>query len=123
MATLTPTLTLTSTDATTDSLSITLTDSLTIEEPLTASARVSVATGSATQLVADAGVAGTVYAYVYNTDATNFVSIKNDAGNLLGKLNPGEFCFIPVDTDTGGGLEVQADTAACVVEYGTFSKT
>lgn len=122
MATLTPTLTLVSTDATTDSLSISVTDSLTVTEPTVAAARVSVATGTPTVLVADAGTAGTVYVYVKNTD-TNFVSIKNDAGNLLGKLNAGEFCFIPVDTNTGGGLEVQADTAACIVEYATFTKS
>jgi hypothetical protein len=122
MANLTPTLTLTSTNATTDSLSISVTDSLTIAEPIVASARVSVLHTASTVIVADATSAGTVYTYLNNTDSTNFVSVKNDAGNLIGKLNPGEFCFLPVDTN-GGGLEVQADTASCIVEYATFTKS
>ena len=35
-------------------------------------------------------------------------------------LNPGEFLFIPLWPDTG--FEIQADTAACIVEYGYWTK-
>ena len=47
MATLTPSLTLTSTDYGSDSLSFTVTDSLSVAEPTTGVSRQSIATGSA----------------------------------------------------------------------------
>ena len=87
MATLTPTLTLVSTDATSDALSITVTDSLTTGNPSINIARASVLHTAPTELLsaADAVLAGDeVYFYVKNIDI---------------------------------GLEVQAHTATCVVEY------
>ena len=121
MATLTPTLTLASTDYGSDTLNFTVTDSLTVTEPSVGISRLTVLHTAASQILADAGSDGTVYFYLKNIDTTNFVSIMNDAGNKLGKLNAQEFAFIPVDLNEG--LELQANTASCVVEYAYFTKS
>ena len=101
------------------SLNASETDSLSYNDTAATSATVSVATGSATQLVASA-VAKKTYAYVKNLDTSNWISLENDAGNIWGRLGPGEFAFFPVGVSVG--LEVQADTAACVVEYALFQE-
>ena len=55
-----------------------------------------------------------------NTDVTNFIVLKNAAGNIWGRLHPGEailYCITP-----SVGMEVQADTASCVIEYAYWTK-
>ena len=81
------------------------------------SASISVATGSASQLIANS-VAKVTYVWIKNTDATNYVSLENDAGNIWGRLLPGEFNVFSVAPSVG--LEVQANTAAVIVEYALF---
>ena len=119
MATLTPTLTLTSTDATSDALSITVTDTLTTQEPSINVARISISQSSATEILTTAQALRT-YVYIKNTDGTNFVKVLTAGGTTFGVLNPGEFMFFPLWPDTG--FELQADTAACIVEYGYWTK-
>ena len=119
MATLTPTLTLTSTDATSDALSITVTDTLTTQEPSINVARISISQSSATEILTTAQALRT-YVYIKNTDSTNFVKVSTAGGTTFGVLNPDEFMFFPLWPDTG--FELQADTAACVVEYGYWTK-
>ena len=60
------------------------------------------------------------YVYIKNTDGTNFVKVLTAGGTAFGVLNPDEFMFFPLWPDTG--FELQADTAACVVEYGYWSR-
>ena len=81
MATLTPTLTLTSTNALSDSLDITFTDSLTVTDPVEI-AKVSAGTSDTPVLVA-ATDSDTYYVYLKNTDASNFVSVKDVGGNIF----------------------------------------
>lgn len=118
MATLTPTLTLTSTDATSDELNITITDSLTTTNPAVNTAKISVAT-SATNILATTDTSD-AYVYLRNTDSTNFVTVYTDAAVAFGELLPGEFAFFPLKGAVG--LELIADTAACIVEYGYWSR-
>ena len=98
----------------------TISAALTYDDTQVTTNTITVATGSASQIYADAGTDGTVYVYLKNTDTTNFIVIKNDAGNPIGRVNGGEFAFLPVNTNEG--LEVQADTAPCVVEFITLKK-
>mgnify|MGYP003122223591 FL=1 len=119
MATLTPTLTLTSTDATSDALSITVTDSLTITEPSIGLSRQTITVADDQELV-DEAVAGTFYFYAKNLDLTNFVILQTTASVQYARLSPGEFCFFPINT--GAGLEARADTASCILEYGYWKK-
>tara|TARA_R110002012_G_scaffold44415_4_gene119108 strand:+ start:327 stop:701 length:375 start_codon:yes stop_codon:yes gene_type:complete len=118
MATLTPTLTLVSTDATSDALSITVTDSLTTGNPSINIARASVLHTAPTELLSAAAATAAgdeVYFYVKNIDTTNFVAVKTAGGTDFAKLRAGEFMFLPLKEAIG--LEVQAHTATCVVEY------
>ena len=119
MATLTPTLTLTSTDASSDALSITVTDSLTITEPSVGLSRQTITVADDQEIV-DEAIAGVFYFYAKNLDATNFIILQTTASEQYARLSPGEFCFFPVNT--GNGLEARADTASCILEYGYWKK-
>ena len=120
MATLTPTLTLTSTDATADALSLTVTDSLTTAEPAVNMARASILHTGATNILTAAGNTSITYVYLKNLDNTNIITVKNDNGDNFLDLNPGEFAFMPVKGAIG--LEAQANTATCKLEYGYWTK-
>tara|TARA_A100001391_G_C5082568_1_gene280281 strand:- start:4684 stop:5049 length:366 start_codon:yes stop_codon:yes gene_type:complete len=120
MATLTPTLTLSSTDATADSLSITVTDSLTINEPAVNMARASILHTGATNILTAADNTSITYVYLKNLDTTNIITIKIDDATAFVDLNPGEFAFMPLKGAVG--LEAQANTATCKLEYGYWTK-
>ena len=119
MAILTAKLTLQSSNATSDALNLTVTDSLVTQEPAINVARISISHSSATEILTTAQALRT-YVYIKNTDSTNFVKVSTAAGVTFGVLNPGEFMFFPLWPDTG--FELQADTAACIVEYGYWTK-
>tara|TARA_R100001163_G_scaffold16492_2_gene14906 strand:- start:3101 stop:3463 length:363 start_codon:yes stop_codon:yes gene_type:complete len=119
MATLIPTLTLTSTNASTDTLDVTVTDSLTIGPPSVGLSKITITTADNQELVDDA-VSGVKYFFAKNHDATNFVILQTTASEQYARLSPGEFCFFPVND--GNGLEARADTASCVLEYAYWTK-
>ena len=120
MATLISKLTLSSTNATSDTLNITVTGTLSVGEPSVSLSRISVATDAATNLrsTSDSSI---TYCYLKNMDTTNVITAKTDGGVAFLDLSPGEFAFIPVKG--GVGIEVQADTAACILEYGYWTKS
>tara|TARA_R110002012_G_scaffold295194_1_gene491616 strand:+ start:760 stop:1122 length:363 start_codon:yes stop_codon:yes gene_type:complete len=119
MATLTAKLTLTSSTTTSDALNLSVTDVLTVTNPSISLARISlVGDASATALLTDN--ATTTYVYLKNTDATNHIKYFNDTDDGFGILWPGEFAFFAViDAE---GLKVQANNAACILEYGYWTK-
>jgi hypothetical protein len=119
MGTLNTTMTIVSSNITTDSLSISVNDTLTTEEPTTNTARSLIAFAAATVLVANTS-AVTTYVYLKNMDETNFITIKTDAAVDFARLYPGEFAFFPLEPSVG--VEVQADTANCILEYGLWSR-
>ena len=119
MATLTPTLTLTSTDASSDELNITVTDSLTTTTPSVGLSRTTITTADNQELVDD-GVSGVFYFYAKNLDATNFVILQTTASVQYARVGPGEFAFFAVNDSNG--LEARADTASCNVEYAYWKK-
>lgn len=119
MATLSTSLTITSSDASSDSLSIAVTDSLTIGNPVISTGRVSVATGSPSVILAAADQATDTYFFIKNIDETNYVEVKTDAAVVFSRLRAGEFLFANIKESTG--IEVQANTAACIVEYGYWT--
>ena len=120
MATLTPTLTLSSTDATSDELSFSVTDSLSVTAPLQSLAQVTITTADNQELV-DEAVSGVKYFFARNTDASNFVILQTTASVQYARLSPGEWCFFPIND--GAGLEARADTASCVLEYAYWTKS
>ena len=119
MATLTPTLTLTSTDATSETLNLEVTDSLTVTVPAIGISRQTITTADNQELV-DEATSGVFYFYAKNIDATNFVVLQTTASVQYARLSPGEFAFFPVND--GNGLEARADTASCVLEYAYWAK-
>ena len=119
MATLTPSLTLTSTDATSDTLSFTVEDTLTVTQPSIGLSRVTITTADDQELV-DEATSGVFYFYAKNIDTTNFVVLQTTASVQYARLSPGEVCFFPVNA--GNGLAARADTASCVLEYAYWKK-
>jgi len=119
MATLVPTLTLTSSDATSEALNLSVTDSLTVTIPAIGISRVTITTSDDQELV-DEAISGVRYFYAKNIDTTNFVILQTTASVQYARLGPGEFAFFPIND--GAGLEARADTASCVLEYAYWTK-
>jgi len=119
MATLKATLTLSSSDATSDVLSFSVENSLSTGAPTQGLSRVTITTADDQELVDD-GVSGVRYFYAKNMDTTNFVILQTTASEQYARLSPGEFAFFPVND--GVGLEARADTASCILEYAFWGK-
>ena len=120
MATLTAKITLTSADASTDALSVILTKALTTGAPSSGLSRVSVATTGQHNVLTAADNTSITYVYLKNVDTGNIITLKDDAGNAFMDLGPTEWAFLPVKG--AKGLEATANTAACVLEYGYWTK-
>ena len=128
MATLTPTLSLTSTDITSDLLSFSVTDSLSVTAPQIGLAKTSVSTTGANNIIQPATDGQTYYVYVKHTgvDAsgtavTTTLNIELTGDVIIGKLAAGEFMWMPV----GGhslGVQLQASSGTIIAEYAYFTK-
>ena len=129
MATLTPTLTLASTDAfASQPLSLSVTKALTVTAPMRDVSREAAATGG-TVLLTTSEQAAIGYIYVKNTGdladnsgtATHLMTIADAGGATIATLGAGEFMFLPLAA--GEGLKATSATAALWVEYALFSKS
>ena len=147
MATLTPTLTLSCTDLTSDSTNFTVTDTLTVTAPAGSIQKISTAANplnaGAGILLTEAASTATTFVYLRHTGklasdgttdshATNdFVRLSNADGDTdFIKLQPGEFCFFPLlefdGSDGGveaGGLKVEAASAAVMIEFAYWTRS
>ena len=126
MATLTPTLTLTSTDATTDQLSFSVTDSLSINAPLAGlSKTLATATGGDNIVVPRTG--GTItYFYCRHTGTTDGstgtaqqVDVEFTTDEGIARLSAGEWLFMPIShAGASVGVQLQVNHASNVqLEY------
>lgn len=118
MATLTPTLTLTSTDLLSDSLSINVTDSLSITKAAELK-RIVTSTTSASIAAASAYTKAYVYLKNMSTTANEIITIeKSDGGDEYLTLGAGEFAFFP----WASTVDLFADAAAGTptLEVGIF---
>tara|TARA_R100000995_G_scaffold36217_2_gene16537 strand:+ start:348 stop:746 length:399 start_codon:yes stop_codon:yes gene_type:complete len=131
MATLTPTLTLTSTDATTDQLAFSVTDSLSVTTPIQSMSKVvATATGGDNIVVPLTG--GTItYFYCRHTGTTDgttattqLVDVEETGDAAFARLGPGEFMFLPFCHHAGNvGIQFQVAHASSVqMEYAFFTK-
>ena len=130
MATLTPTLTLTSTDATTDQLAFSVTDSLSVTSPLQSMSKVvATATGSDTIIVP----ANTAIAYLFvrhtgttdgTTTTTQLVDVEETGDAAVARLGPGEWVFLPFCHHAGNvGVQLHVQHASVVqMEYSFWTK-
>ena len=115
MATLTPTLTLTSSDVTSDELSFSVTDSLTISKKVVNISRVALSTSDLT-LFASSSYSRS-YVYLKNTD--NSIAMDIDFGSTASfNLAAGEFAFFPWHASQN--IVVVADSGTPNLEYGLW---
>ena len=146
MATLTPTLTLASTDVfANQAISMSVTDSLTVTAPMTDISRMAtddnIGNGAGVIIGEDTNQ---YFVYVKHlgllasdgttaSHATNdFITLTNEDGTataLVPKLQPGEFAFFPMKEGDGGsggtgdgGLKVVAASAAVMIEFGYWKR-
>jgi hypothetical protein len=118
MATLNVTLGLTSTDVSSDSLSVSVSDELAVTNPAELG-RATIATGSAQSLIAS----NSAFSYVYikvesGENTTDWVQVLL-GGHAKFKVRVGEFLFIPLYN--AQAITAEAQGGACVVEYGFWS--
>jgi len=129
MATLTPTLTLTSSDATSDTgFTFTVTDELTLGQDFKGLSRKAITNVGANNIIQPTTDGQTYYLYVKHTGTsdgstavTTTLGIELTGDTAFGKLAAGEFCFIPV----GGhslGVQLQASSGTIVAEFAYFVK-
>ena len=115
MATLIPTLTLSSTDATTDLLNFSITDSLNITKSVIGPSKIATSTSDLTLLAASSYTKS--YVYMKNTDDTINIQVKfGSTANIL--LAAGEFAFFP--WDSGSNIVVASVSGTPYLEYAVF---
>tara|TARA_R110001583_G_scaffold173071_1_gene326896 strand:- start:1096 stop:1485 length:390 start_codon:yes stop_codon:yes gene_type:complete len=128
MATLNVTLSMNSKNAATDELNFTVTDILTTTNPMIASAKTSVSTTGANNIIQPNTDGQTYYVYVKHTglDAsgsavTSTLNIELTGDVIIGKLAAGEFFFMPVGAHSLG-VQLQASASTILAEYAYFTK-
>ena len=129
MATLTPTLTLTGTAADFGAdLSVSETDAISVGAPIIGVSTHAVTTVGANNIIA-ASADSTKLVYVKHTgkdaggsDVTTDLTIETTGDVPFGKLNAGEFAWIPHYNGTSG-VQLQASSGTIVAEYAVFSHT
>ena len=121
MATLNAKIVLTSTDASSNALDLTYTDVLSVTNPQVNISRVSVATSGQYNVLTTADNAAITYVYLNNVDTSNIITVKLDDGTSVMDLGPTEWAFLPVKGAVG--LEATANTSACVLEFGYWTKS
>jgi len=115
MATLTPTLTLVSTDSTSDELNLSVTDSLTVSQDVISPSKVKLTTSD---LEIGPTTYGKSYVYLKNTDDTIAINIEITDGNSTMQLAAGEFAFFPW---TGAsGIVAFSASGTPYLEYAIF---
>ena len=115
MATLIPTLTLSSADATTDLINFSVVDNLTITGKVIGLSRVVTSTGDLT-LFASSSYSRS-YVYLKNTDDS--IAMDVDFGSTASfNIRPGEFAFFPWHASQN--VVVAADSGTPILEYAIF---
>jgi len=115
MATLIPTLTLSSTDATTDLLNFSVTDSLSVSKKIIGPSKVQLSTADFVILAASSYTKS--YVYMKNTDDTIVMTIQF-GGNTSFFIGPGEFTFFP--WSGGGDINAVSASGTPYLEYAVF---
>ena len=130
MPTLTPTLTLTSSDVTSDELNFSVTDSLTVTAPSQSlSMEIATATGG-NHIIIPAGTA-IAYLFVRHTGTTDgstgtaqLVDLENTDDEAFARLGAGEWLFMPFNhAGVSVGVQLQVAHASNVqCEYAYWTK-
>ena len=129
MATLNATLTLSSTDVSSDTLSMTVTDSLTVVSPIVNISKITAtATGGDNIIVPN--VDSPRYVYIKHTglnsagstSGTDKVVVETADGTQIIELKITEFAFFPFYAGGAGKLQLQTSANTVQVEYAFFTR-
>ena len=128
MATLTPTLTLESTDATSDTLSFSVTATLTVTDPQVGLSKIAATTTGANQIILPS-IDATRYLYIKHTavdgggSATAQILQVETADNTWAiSLGAGEFMFAPIHDGDATLIQLEAASGTIVAEYAYWTK-
>ena len=128
MATLTPTLTLTSSDATSDTgFTFTVTDSLSVGAPQAGLSKLAANANGGADVTLHTATANPTYFFIKHTgfqsdgstSTTNLLEVKFGSTDSL-RLKANEFAFFPIVTGTAVKV-VSGDAQTILVEYLYFS--
>tara|TARA_A100001515_G_scaffold59682_1_gene47148 strand:+ start:496 stop:891 length:396 start_codon:yes stop_codon:yes gene_type:complete len=130
MATLTPTLTLASTDASSDAISFSTTLGLSVEPPSKGISRINVDNTGANNIIIADTPGEIVYLYVKHTGTTDgstattvVVDVEDTNNEAFARLNANEFIFLPYRNPTRNtGVQLQAGSGTVQMEYAFFTK-
>ena len=128
MATLTPTLTLASDDATTDQLSFSVTDSLSVTSPTVGLSKVTVTTAGASTIIVP-NLDATRYFYLKHTGVdssgsavTTDIKVEEGDDNWFARLAPGEWMFVPLNAEPNQLIQLETTGGTIVAEYAYWTK-
>ena len=129
MPTLTPTLTLTSSDVTSDELNFSVTDSLTVTAPSQSLSMEIVTTTGGNHIIVPAATA-IAYLFVRHTGTTDgstgtaqLLDIEDTADVAFARLGAGEWCFFPYNKAGGSvGVQLQSASGNIQAEYAFWTK-
>ena len=128
--TLNATLTLASTDVSSDNLSMTVTDSLSVIAPSGGLSKINATATGGDNIIVPASTA-IAYLFVRHTGTTNgttataqLVDVEETGDAAFARLGAGEFCFLPFCHHAGSvGVQLQVNHASVVqMEYAFFTK-
>ncbi len=129
MATLNVNLTLTSTDISSDSLSMTVSDALTVVSPIQSSSLVTATTTGGNSIILPS-LDSPRYVYLKHTglnsagssSGTDKVKVETADGTSIMELKIGEFAFFPHYAGGAGLLQLEASANTVQVEYAFFTR-
>ena len=129
MATLNVSLTLTSTDISSDNLSMTVSDALTVVSPTQSNSLVT-ATATGGDNVILPNLDSPRYVYLKHTglnsagssSGTDKVHVETADGTTIMELKIGEFAFFPYYKEGAGLLQLEASANTVQVEYAFFTR-
>jgi hypothetical protein len=129
MATLNTSLTLSSTDVSSDSLSMTVTDSLTVVSPIISVSKITATTTGGNSIIAPS-LDSPRYVYLKHTglnsagssSGTDKVKVETADGTSIMELKIGEFAFFPYYAGGAGLLQLETSANTVQVEYAYFTR-
>ena len=128
MATLTPILTLSSSDTAVDNLSFTVTDSLTVKHPQVGLSKISVTTTGADTVIVP-NLDARRYFFLRHTgvdtngsDVSTDIKVEETDENWFSRLAPGEFLWVPLNADGAHKIQLETTGGTIVAEYAYWTK-
>ena len=129
MATLTPTLTLVSTDLTSNELNFSVTDTLTVTDPQVGLSKIAATTTGGDTIIL-ASHSSIRYLYLRHTgkdatdsDVTTTLEVEIENGKSFAELSANEWMFVPVGQNGASvAVQLEASGGTIVAEYAYWTK-